>query len=245
MMNKTLHEQLTDTNKSAFRRYQDLALGTTSFWYLLKYELIMLFVSSLPGALGLVLRKKLYPSLLGSVGRNVIFGQGVTLRHGLKIHIGENTVIDDCVTLDAKGIDNTGILIGNDVIVSRGVVFSCKNGNLKVGSGCTFGLNTLVQAIDGSNVEIGNNVLVAAFVYIIGCGPYGTDELDVPFKKQGIISKGGITISDNVWIGSGAQIMDGVTIETGSIVGSNSVVNKSIGSYKISAGIPNKDIKER
>lgn len=244
-MEKTLHEQLVDSNKSAFQRYQDLALGTNSLWYLIKYELILLFASWVPGALGLLLRKKLYPSLLGSVGKNAIFGQGVTLRHPLKIHLGDNVVIDDYATLDAKGTDNKGIKIGDDVIVSRDVVFSCKNGNLTVGSGCTFGLNTLVQAIDGSDVDIGNDVLVAAFVYIIGCGPYGTDQLDVPFKKQGIVSKGGIRISDNVWIGSGSQLMDGIEIGTGSIIASNSVVNKSIVSYAVSAGMPAKVIKMR
>ena len=65
----TLHEQLTDENKSTFSRYQDLALGSSSIWYLIKYELIMLFVSWVPGALGLVLRKVFYPFILGSVGR--------------------------------------------------------------------------------------------------------------------------------------------------------------------------------
>lgn len=244
-MEKTLHEQLVDSEKSAFKRYQDLALGTRSILYLIKYELIMLFASRLPGAAGLVLRKKLYPLLLGTVGRNVIFGQGVTLRHPLKIHLGDNVVIDDYATLDAKGVDNEGIRIGDNVIVSRNVVLSSKNGSLSIGNDCTFGFNTLIQAIDESKVVIGNDVLVAAFVYIIGCGPYGTDEPDVPFKRQGIVSKGGITISNNVWIGSGAQIMDGVKIGTGSIVGSNSVVSKSVESYSVSVGIPSKIVKKR
>lgn len=244
-MEKTLHEQLVDSNKSALSRYQDLALGTNSLVYLIKYELIMLFASRLPGALGLVVRKKLYPKLFGSVGRNVIFGQGVTVRHGLKIHIGDNVVIDDFATLDAKGSSNTGIRIGDNVIVSRGVVFSCKNGNLQIGNDCTFGFNTLIQAVDESNVVIGNDVLVAAFVYIIGCGPYGTEQLDVPFKKQGIVSKGGIRIDDNVWVGSGVQIMDGVNIGTGAIIASNSVVTKSVEGNVVAAGMPAKMIKRR
>lgn len=244
-MEKTLHDQLVDSNKSALARYQELALGTDSIFYLIKYELIVLFASKLPGALGFLVRKLLYPKLFASVGRNVIFGQGITIRHGLKIHIGDNVVLDDYVTLDAKGHSNKGIKIGDNVIVSRGVVFSCKNGNLEIGKDCTFGFNTLIQAVDESNVSIGDDVLVAAFVYIIGCGPYGTSQLDVPFKKQGIVSKGGIKISDNVWVGSGVQIMDGVNIGTGAIVGSNSVVTKSIAENVISTGIPSKAVKTR
>ncbi len=65
--------------------------------------------SWVPGALGLFLRSKLYPLILGSVGRNVVFGVNVTLRHPHKIHIGDNVVIDDQCCLDAKGTDNRGI----------------------------------------------------------------------------------------------------------------------------------------
>ena len=56
-----------------------------------------------PGALGLALRKTLYPLLLGACGRNVVFGQNVVLRHPHKIRIGDNVVIDDNCLLDAKG----------------------------------------------------------------------------------------------------------------------------------------------
>ena len=118
----TLHEQLTDSSKSAFGRYQDLALGSDSVWYLLKYELIMLFSSWVPGALGLVMRKFLYPFVLGSVGRNVVFGQGVTIRHGLKIHIGDGVIVDDGAVLDAKGGANKGIQIGANTIDRKSVV---------------------------------------------------------------------------------------------------------------------------
>ena len=66
----------------------------------------MLLAQRVPGALGLALRKTLYPSLLGACGRNVIFGQNVVLRHPHKIRIGDNVVIDDNCLLDAKGDAN-------------------------------------------------------------------------------------------------------------------------------------------
>ena len=47
------------------------------------------------------------------VGRNVVFGVNVTLRHPHKIAIGDNVVIDDSCCLDAKGTDNKGITIGD------------------------------------------------------------------------------------------------------------------------------------
>lgn len=240
-----LHDQLTDSSKSALARYQDLALGTNSVWYLIKFELIMLFSSWVPGALGLVLRKFLYPLVIGSVGRNVIFGQGVTIRHGNKITIGDNVIIDDGAVIDAKGEGNTGISIGQDTIISRNVVLSCKDGNITIGQHCTVGISTMVHAMLGSDVVIGDDVLIGAFCYFIGSGLYGASELDTPFKKQGIYSQGGVSVSNNVWFGSNVQILDGVDIGTGSIIGASTVVNKRVIDYDVVAGVPMKTIKSR
>lgn len=241
----TLHQQLTDGNKSAFGRYQDLALGTDSIWYLIKYELIMLLSSWVPGALGLVLRKTLYPFIIGSVGRNVIFGQGVAIRHGLKIHIGDNVIIDDGAVLDAKGGTNKGMSVSENTIISRNVVLSCKNGDISIGSSCTVGISTLVHAMEGSNVTIGDNVLIGAFCYFIGSGPYGSDDLSKPFKEQGMFPQGGILVSDNVWFGSHVQILDGVEIGHSSIVGASTVVNNNISEFDVVAGVPMKVLKNR
>lgn len=239
-----LHEQLTGGG-SAMKRYQDLAVGSTSIWYLIKYELIAMFVAGLPGALGILMRKLLLPKILGGVGRNVIFGRGVSIRHGRKIFIGDNTVIDDNVTLDAKGSNNRGITVGADSIISRNTILSCKNGDIDIGERCMLGINTLIHAAERCNVAMGDDVLVAANVYIMGSGAYGTSELDVPFKKQGIYPQGGITIADNVWLGSNAQILDGVTIESGAIIGSSAVVTKSVSANEIVGGVPAKLIRTR
>ncbi len=241
----TLHEQLTDSSKSCMARYQELMLGTTSIWYLIKYELIMLLASWVPGALGLFLRKFLYPRILGSTGSNALFGQGVMIRHGLKISVGDNVVIDDGAVLDAKGTSNAGINIGDNTIISRNVVLSCKNGDINVGADCTVGISTLVHAMQGSSVSIGDTVLIGAFCYFIGSGPYGTEDLELPFKKQGIQPQGGIEIADNVWIGSSVKVLDGVYIGTGSIIGASTVVNKSVEAYAVVAGVPVKKLKSR
>lgn len=241
----TLHQQLTDNKQSAFKRYQAMVMGNKSIWYLIKCELITLLSCSLPGALGVVLRKKLYPLILASVGKNVIFGRNITIRHGLKIQIGDNCIIDDNVSLDAKGIDNQGLFIGHDTIISKNTILSCKNGNIRIGNNCAIGINNLIHALENSDVNIGNDVLVGAFSYFIGNGPYVTDELDTPFKQQGMTSKGGIKIENNVWFGSHIQVLDGVTIGKSSIIGAASMVNKSIDEQSVYAGTPARKISQR
>lgn len=242
---ETLQQQLNDPNKSALQRYQAMTLGSSSLWQLLKFELIVLIAGGLPGALGLVLRKFLYPKILGSVGSNVIFGRGITIRHGAKVHIGNDVVVDDNAVLDAKGETNAGIRLGHGSFVSRNAVLSCKNGDITIGEGSVVGINNVVHAMEGSDVSVGDNVLIAAFVYLIGSGPYATSELDVPFKKQGMIPQGGVSIADNVWVGSGVHILDGVSVGQGSILASGAVVNKPVDAYDVVAGIPAKRLKSR
>src|SRR5918993_6024487 len=130
--------QITDIQKefgasrSKRQRYADLVVGEAGLWPLIRYELVMLLSSWVPGALGLFLRSKLYPLILGAVGRNVAFGQNVVLRHPRKIVIGDNVVVDDQCCLDAKGTDNRGIVVGNGVFVGRNTILSCKNGDIIV-----------------------------------------------------------------------------------------------------------------
>jgi acetyltransferase-like isoleucine patch superfamily enzyme len=55
----------------------------------------------------------------------------------------------------------------------------------------------------------------------------------------------GIVIEDDVWIGAGARILDGVTIARGSVIGAGSVVTKSTQPYSIVVGVPAKIVSSR
>jgi serine acetyltransferase len=125
-----IQKELFAAKKSARQKYCDLIIGQRGLWPLFKFEMIILLCQNTPGALGLLLRSKLYPRLLKRCGHNVNFGMGIVLRHPHKIEIGDNVVIDDLCVLDAKGFDNTGIRIGSGVFIGRGSIMSCKNGNI-------------------------------------------------------------------------------------------------------------------
>src|SRR5262245_53693219 len=159
-------EQLFTPGKSARAKYASLVVGKSGLWPLLKHEFVVTFTQSCPGALGLALRKAFYPWLLGSCGRNVVFGQNVVVRHPHKIHIGNDVVIDDNCLLDAKGESNRGIRIGSGVLVGRNSILSCKNGDIELASGANVGFNC--EIFSASRVRIGANVLMAAYSYVIG-----------------------------------------------------------------------------
>ena len=153
---------------SAFAAYRNLYYGKASLGYVFRAELLALLVSGIPGALGLWLRQKLYPGLFKKVGRKVVFGRNVTLRHAHKIELGDHVVIDDNCVLDAKGTDNQGIAIGNGAYVGRNTIVYCKNGNIRLGDGVNVSSNC--QIFSSNEVEIGAGTVVAAFTYVLGGG---------------------------------------------------------------------------
>ena len=55
----------------------------------------------------------------------------------------------------------------------------------------------------------------------------------------------GIIIGDDVWIGIGARILDGVTVGSGCVIGAGAVVIRDIPDYAIAAGVPAKVIGNR
>ena len=237
-----LQAVLTDSKKSALQKYQELAIGSTSLFALLKYEIVTSLLGQLPGAIGLVLRKRFFRSLLGKVGQNVVFGKSITIRHPHKIRIGNNVVIDDYAVVDAKGTDNKGIVIGDNVVIGRNTVISCKNGNIVIGRNTNIAMNCFIQS--AKEVQIGKNVLFAAYCYVIGGGDHRTDRTDIPIIAQGQAVKG-ITIEDNCWIGAGVKVLDGATIGRDSIIGSGAVVTKAVSEFSIAAGVPARVIKKR
>lgn len=54
-----------------------------------------------------------------------------------------------------------------------------------------------------------------------------------------------VVLEKHVIIGSGSCILPGVTIETGTAVGSMSLVNRNLESWKICIGVPCRPMKDR
>src|SRR5947207_15928199 len=122
-----IQQELFNENRSKADKYRELFVGRPGLGALLAYEAAMVLASWVPGALGLVLRSRLYPMILGGVGRNVVFAVNVTVRHGHKIPVADNVVIDALCCLAAKATDNKGITIGNRVCIGRNTILSWKH----------------------------------------------------------------------------------------------------------------------
>jgi len=236
-----IQQELFNEKRSRADKYRELVVGQPGVWPLLRYELVTLVSSWVPGALGLFLRSKLYPLVLGRVGRNVVFGVNVTLRHPHKVAIGDNVVIDDQCCLDAKGTDNQGIVIGNGVFVGRNTILSCKNGDIVIDDDANLGFNC--EIFSASRVRVGKSILMAAYTYLVG-GDHLYDRIDIPVLQQGRTARG-IDVGDGVWLGTHVVVTDGSAIGRDAIIGAGAVVVGAIPEFAIATGIPAKVQRDR
>jgi acetyltransferase-like isoleucine patch superfamily enzyme len=232
---------LFDDRRSAVQRYMDLFVGERGWWPLLRYEAVVVLASWVPGALGFLLRKLLYPRLLGACGRNVSFGVNVTLRHPRKIRLGDDVAVDDGCVLDAKGTANEGIRIGRRVFLGRNTILACKDGDIVLDDGVNISYQCAV--FSASSVRIGADTLLAAFCYVVG-GGHEFGRTDVPVIRQGRPSKG-IDVGRGCWLGAGAAILDGVSVGHDAVIGAHAVVTDDVPAFAIAAGAPARVVRDR
>jgi acetyltransferase-like isoleucine patch superfamily enzyme len=69
------------------------------------------------------------------------------------------------------------------------------------------------------------------------------DDPGRPFVDQGITARG-ITVEDDVWIGSGAVVTDGVTIGRGAVVAAGAVVTRDVPPHTVAGGVPARVLRQ-
>lgn len=134
------------------------------------------------------------------------------------------------------------IHIDDEVVVKEGVrICACnQKSRISIGKRTTVGYHTFIFA--SSSIEIGNDCLIAPFVYIVD-----SDHSILKNKKinQQSNTSEKIVIKDDVWIGGNVTILKGVTIGEGAVIAAGSLVNKNIEPYSINVGTPSKNIGYR
>lgn len=246
MANKNfkIQDSITGQKKSKIKRYQELVIGSEKLSDLVKYEFIYLFISWIPGALGVFLRGKFFPMILGLVGKGCVFGRNIVFRHPRKIKLGDNVILDDNLLIDAKGEDNEGITLNDEVFIGRNSILSCKGGDIILDDRANLGANCYI--FSSNRVKIGKDVIVAAYTYFVGGGNYSLEKLDVPINMQyDFEGKGGVEICDNVWVGAHCVVLDGVKVGNGSVIAAGAIVSKSVEEMSIIGGVPAKVLRKR
>ena len=158
-----------------------------------------------------------------SLGYNVSIAKNCTIIGIQNISIGNNVRIDGFCSIIAAG-----------------------NGFVELGSYIHIGCYCLLIAGDG--IVMNDFSCISHGVKIFSrtddfSGEYLTNPT-VPEKYTGV-TKGQVTLSKHVLIGSGSIILPNLTIGEGSSVGALSLVNKPLESWGVYAGSPVKRVKPR
>jgi acetyltransferase-like isoleucine patch superfamily enzyme len=119
---------------------------------------------------------------------------------------------------------------------------------IHVGNDVHLGMRPTLNAAR-STIRIGNKVLFGPEVTIRG-GNHRTDLVgrfifDVTNEEKRPEDDLGVVVGDDVWIGTRAVIVHGVTIGRGAVVGAGAVVTRSVPPYAIVGGVPAKVIRFR
>jgi acetyltransferase-like isoleucine patch superfamily enzyme len=206
-------------------------------------QALMSLLGGLPSLVGIGLRGIAYKAILKSEGLPII-EHNVRLLSPANIRLGEKVYLDSHVYLNALP---GGITIGAGTSLMYGTSFHVFNyrdlpqAGIFVGKNCFFGEYTCIRGQGG--VHIGDGVYTGTQVNIAAVNHVYADP-DKYIKDQGITAEG-ITIEDDVWLGSNVTVVDGVTIGKGSVVGAGAVVTKSLPPYSIAVGVPAKVVKDR
>ncbi len=223
-------------------RYYLRSQSTSLPRYLLEQTLMSL-LGGLPGLLGIGLRGIAYKAILHADGVPII-EHNVRLLNPARIRLGAKVYLDTGVYLNALP---SGITIGAGTNLMHGVIFHVFNyrdlphAGITVGQNCFFGEYTCIRGQGG--VRIGDGVYTGTQVNIAAVNHVFADPNRF-IKDQGITADG-ITIEDDVWLGSNVTVVDGVTIGRGSVIGAGAVVTKSIPPYSIAVGVPAKVVGDR
>lgn len=153
-------------------------------------------------------------------------------------------VIDGSAHIDPGAIiEPSGgkIVIGARTFIDRGVVVRPLGGYIQIGSDCS--VNAYSVLYGGGGLKIGDDVRIAAHTVIVPSNHIFSDP-DTPIRNQGLHQEG-IVIEGDVWIGAGAQVLDGVVLGKGCVVGAGAVVTRSVKPHAVVAGVPATPISSR
>lgn len=156
------------------------------------------------------------------VPKSRLIRQPVVIRGKKYIDFGMKITMGRYCRIEVNGFHNGKVLVfGKNVNMGDNVRIACANG-----------------------IKIGDNVLIGSRVLIIdnAHGTYGGEKQSSPDcpPNERKLSSSRVNIENNVWIGEGVVVQQGVNIGYGSIIAANSVITNNVPKWSIVGGVPAK-----
>jgi acetyltransferase-like isoleucine patch superfamily enzyme len=197
--------------------------------------------------------------LMVSVFKQCVRGYFVFRKSSLLIRIGKKVQILDRRRIIFKGnvsigdysyidaLSSSGLNFGRNVTLGRYTTIVCTGSLTKLGEGMNVGNNVGLGANcffgAAGGINIGDDTIFGNFVSLHSENHNFSDVI-LPIRLQGV-SRLGIRIGNNCWIGAKSTILDGVEIGNNTIVAAGAVVTEGIyPSDVILGGVPARVLKK-
>ena len=191
-----------------------------------------------------VLRGLLRKPLLRHARLPLFLGRGVRIIAGSQLHAGHGVFIGDYSYLNCYS--RGGVRLGRNVTIREFAWLQLTSKLDSPGECIEIGDETYIgpRSILGAAapLRIGRRCQIGANVSFI-CESHLFTPDDQIFSQG--VSRKGITVGDDCWIGNNAVILDGVEIGSGTVVGAATVVTKSLPSHAVAVGVPARVIRTR
>lgn len=150
---------------------------------------------------------------------------------GAEVTLGER-----CFISPLAAVQTERLMMGSGSYIAAHAYLT---GSLVMGANCTINTASVVRG----EITMGHSVRIGAHTSILAFNHTIADPDKEVFRQP--ITQRGITIGDDVWIGSNVTILDGVTIGDRSVLAAGAVVTKDVPAGAIVAGNPAKVKKWR
>ncbi|MCA9189259.1 MAG: acyltransferase [Planctomycetales bacterium] len=150
---------------------------------------------------------------------------GLQLDRGVQIECPGNLQLGENVTLFG----------GTHLVAGR-------SGQIAVGDHTHIGRNCVISGLGG--ITIGGGCSISSLVSIYSVSNHYHHDPQLPIVDNGV-HYGPVQIGNDVWIGTGAAILPGVTIGDHAVVGAGAVVNRDVPPWMVVVGVPARILKDR
>jgi acetyltransferase-like isoleucine patch superfamily enzyme len=150
-------------------------------------------------------------------------GKCVDIRSPHRLKLGKNVILETGVVLHCGGFDWSG-----------------GGGGIALGDDCFVGPNCVLFGAGG--ISLGAKSMLSPGVVIASHG-HRYDRPEMPMRDLPSEFKP-VVLEENVWVGSNATILFGVTIGAGSVIGAGAVVTKDVPPRSVALGTPARVAKQ-
>lgn len=157
------------------------------------------------------------------------------------IRIGKNVLIEAHAMLECPDAESSIEIGDNSIIKSHALLLADRGGSIRLGRHCSVNPFTVLYGHGG--LTIGDDVRIATHCVVVPANHVFANP-DAPIRSQGL-TREGISIGDDVWLGAGARVLDGCTIGRGSVIAAGAVLTRSVPADSIVAGVPGRVIASR